>query len=330
MELSYRKNNDSLPDLMELQTDTVVVINRETAQRKNRESRPRKPVKVRPRAEAPSNDTTAVEKAPPPVPLQLNVSPSGTMNPYDIITVTFSEPVRDVQKEHFIFETAVDTLWEEAGFDFVKDSLNVMTYCIKRPFRYNEQYRLSIDSAVFCSVYGHCNNPLSVTMTVRSEKDYGHLNVAIKGLPEVSNDSATFVMPTFMELLNSNGSPVRRARVNDGIASFRDMAAEKYYARIVLDANGNDRWDGGSYGEKRQPERVVYFINPSSEDRFEIRENWKFDETWDISNAKTDGKPYELVKNKPKEDTRKKNRDYKSESNPAGRNNSGTSVRGLF
>jgi hypothetical protein len=101
------------------------------------------------------------------------------------------------------------------------------------------------------------------------------------------------------------------------------MAPDKYYARLILDVNGNGVWDAGSYEEKRQPERVIYFMS-----QYEIRQNWKIEETWNISRSKPGEKPGELLKNKPKEET-KKNRNYKDESKPARSNSSTPNIRGL-
>lgn len=321
--VSYWKNNDTIPDLVEFQTDTVYLVNKESAQRKKKAAKPKKPVKVR-KTEGVDAESEEPEK-PPVIPLQVAISPSGSLNPYDVITVVFNEPVMDVQKEFFVMEMAVDTLWEQVDFEFEEDPVRAMTYLIKRPFAYEEKYRITVDSAMLCGVYGHCNDLLSVTMTVKGSKDYGHLKVEVQGLPIVGDSGQ--VMPAYMELLNNGGVLVRKAIVEDGIAHFRDMPAESYYARIVLDANGNGVWDYGNYEEKRQPEQVVYFMNPMSENKLEIRQNWDIDEIWDIRLAKPGEKPYELLKNKPKEDTKKK-RDYKEESKPR-KGNSGVNLRGL-
>ena len=276
----------------------------------------------------------------------------------------------EVRKEAFVLERGIDTLWESVDFELREDPMLAMTYHLVRPFRYEERYRLTMDSAMFCGVYGHCNDSLSATMTVKSEKDYGHLIVVIQGLPPATADLSSVgdvpgdmsamqdsinvpaagdtvpdlspvgdvpddapdmpsvadvgnVVPAFMELLNNSGSPVAKAMVENGVATFNDMAPDKYYARLILDTNGNSLWDAGNYEERRQPEPVVYFMS-----QFEIRQNWKIEETWDISRSKPGEKPYELLKNKPKEETKKK-RDYKQESKPGKSNSSSTSIRGL-
>ena len=322
VEVSYWKNNDTIPDIIELQTDTLNLVNREAAQKKRNESRPKRPVKIRKTEEL--TDTTQLEpEQPPAIPLQVSISPSGTLNPYDIITVALNEPVMDMRKEYFVMEIGVDSLWEAVDFEFEEDSTRAMTYLIKHPFKYEEKYHITIDSAMLCSVYGHCNNTLTATMNVKGEKEYGHLNITVKGLPFLEGDSGR-VTPAFMEILNISGEPVRKVVVeDDGTAKFLNMPPEKYYVRLVIDVNGNGVWDAGSYEDRRQPERVIYLMK-----LLEVSQNWSYNETLDINNSKPGEKPYELIKNKPREETKKK-RDYKEDSKPRRGNSSGTNMGSL-
>ncbi len=316
--VSYWRNNDTVPDLLELQTDTLNLINRATL--KKRKVQRKKPAKIRSAGEELPDSLKPEEQKEPVVPLEVSVTPSGVLNPYDMISVMFNEPVMNVQKDFFVLEAGVDTLWNVVDFEFEKDSLHPMKYYIKRLFAYGETYRLTIDSAILCGVYGHCNGPLAVMLSVKEEESYGHLVISVSGLP--ASTDTIMRNEAFMELLNSGGQPIRKVRVKEGVASFIDMVPNQYYARIILDKNGNGKWDAGNYEEKRQPEKVIYFMK-----QFEIRQNWKIEETWDIRTSKTGVKPKELMKNKPKEDTKRK-RNYKDESKPQ-KNNSGTNLDAL-
>jgi len=324
LEVSYWKNNDSIPELIELQTDTLNIAYREPVQPGRRAAAPRRTPQVR-RTESAATDSTQVEpESPPPppaIPLQMNISPSGSLNPYDVITVIFNEPVMDVRKEFFVLELGVDTLWEAVDFEFEVDSIRAMTYLIKRSFKYNESYRLSVDSGMVTSVYGRSNNQMSVPMTVKGVKEYGHLTITVHGLP--SDSDSSHVVSAFMELLNNSGAVVRKSMVENGVAGFMDMTEGKYFARIILDTNGNGRWDAGNYEEKRQPERVYYLMN-----QYEILQNWNKEEQWDIRTSKPGEKPLDLLKNKPKEQTRVK-RNYKEESNPQRSNSSRPGIGGV-
>jgi hypothetical protein len=317
--VTYWKNNDTIPDLVELQTDTLLIVNKVTMQQKEKGKKERKPVKVR--KDKDSADTSSEEEEKEKViPLQINITPSGSINPHDIITIKFNEPVMEVPKEVFVLELGVDTLWEAVDFEFEKDSVVAMTYHIKRTFLYEESYRLTIDSAALCGVYGHCNNDMSPTMTVKEKKEYGEFMLEIKNLPWI--EDSTQVTPAFVELLTVRGEPVRKAIVGEnGAATIPDISPDKYYARIVMDTNGNGQWDSGSYEEKRQPERVFYLMK-----LLEIRKNFRQEEEFDVSKAVKGEKPVELLKNKPKEQT-KQQRDYKTEGKSRG--SGGAGIRGI-
>ena len=317
LEISYWKSNDSIPELLEFQTDTVNIAYREPVQPRRRDAAPRRTPQIR-RTESAETDSVQVEAEtpppPPPIPLQMNISPSGLINPYDIITVIFNEPVMDVRKEFFVLEIGVDSLWEAVDFDFEADSVRAMTYLIKRPFKYNESYRVSVDSAMITSVYGRSNNQTSVQMTVKGAKEYGNLNLTVHGLPLDADSGA--VMPAFVELINSNGAFVRKSIIENGIAQFKDLAEDKYFVRLILDANGNGRWDAGNYEEKRQPEQIYYFMK-----QLDVPLNWTIDDDWYLNTSQSGEKPLVLLKNKPKEQTKVK-RDYREESNPQRSNSS--------
>ena len=308
LEVTYWKNNDSIPTLLEQRTDTLNVVYREPPPPK-KDAKSKKPPQVRRTGVAPSDSTQ--QEAVKVVPLQMKISPSGNMNPYDVITIEVNEPVLDVRKECFTLELGVDTLWEAVDFAFEVDTTRAMTYLIKRPFLYEERYRVTVDSAMLISVYDHPNKPESVQLTVKGKKEYGELVITMQGLPLINGDSGrTTPMPAYVELLNASGAPVRTANVEDGKATFKDLTPEKFFARIILDANGNGRWDAGNYEERRQPEFVYYF-----KEQFEIRQNWDKEENWDIGKSVLGEKPAELVKNKPKE-AQKVKRDYREESKP--------------
>ena len=241
--------------------------------------------------------------------LGMNVNASGSINLYDTVAVTFSEPVAGLTKDHFYLDQKVDTLWEAVDFDFFPDTTNSLNFFIKRPWKYGEEYRLEVDSATIFSAYGKWNDVYSGEFKIKKEDEYGHLYINIEGA-----DTTAFV-----ELLNSSDQPIRKVKVKDGGVLFMDLKPDKYYARLVLDVNDNGVWDTGNYADKRQPELVFYCPK-----MFNIMQNWQVEETWNIqATPMKRQKPIDITKNKPKELTKKK-RDYKNEGTQSSSNrNSG-------
>ena len=243
--------------------------------------------------------------------LSLQVNSQSSMNLFDTLFVSFDEPVLNLQKEFFLLEQKIDTLWNKVDFEFLPDSTNSLRFIIKRPWKYSEEYRVVVDSAAIYSVYGKWNNGFSNEFKIKNEDEYGHLYLNIIGV-----DTTAFV-----ELLNTADVPVRKARVKEGGALFMDLKPDKYYARIILDVNDNGLWDTGNYAEKRQPETVFY-----SPKMYEIMQNWQVEETWDVLlTPLVKQKPIEIMKNKPKEVTKKK-RNYKDEGKKSSSGRSGGSM----
>ena len=236
---------------------------------------------------------------PPPIDfLTINISASGSVNVYDTLSITFSEPTLDLTKDFFQLEIKQDTLWNPVEFSLRQDSINSLRYYIERRWNYDENYRLIVDSAQIFSIYGKWNNTLETTFKLNAEDTYGHFFLNIFGISE----------PAFVELLNGNDVPVRKARLTDGGALFMNLRPDKYYARLIVDTNENGLWDTGNYAEKSQPEEVYY-----SSKFYNILANFKIEDDWDVlSDPITKQKPMEITKNKPNEITRQR-RNYREE-----------------
>lgn len=287
VQVSYPKS-DSL-NILRPQTDTVqLVLRRRPAEKKKKKKK---------------------DEPDPIVFLGMQVDAPSSMDLFDTISVTFNEPVLDINKEMFFLDQKIDTVWNTVDFDFFPDSTNSLNYFIRRPWKYGEEYRIVVDSAAIHSLYGKWNDFFTGEFKIKKEDEYGYLYLNINGV-----DTTAFV-----ELLSSGDAPVRKAKVKDGGVLFMDLKPDKYYARIVIDTNGNGVWDTGNYIEKRQPEEVYY-----SPKMYEIMQNWQVEETWNVNSTPlAKQKPLEITKNKPKEATKKK-RNYKDESQQSSpRNNSG-------
>ncbi|MDR0796718.1 MAG: Ig-like domain-containing protein [Tannerella sp.] len=268
---------DSLLQL-QLQTDTVPLIARRQQAVPQRRSR---------------------NNEPPPIDfLTMNVSASGLVEVFDTISITFPEPVLDITKDFFQLEIKQDTLWNPVEFDFRQDSVNVLRYYIERNWKYDESYRLNVDSAQIYSIYGKWNNTLQAAFQMKSKDTYGNFYLNIEGISE----------PAFVELLNASDAPVRKAIVKDGGVLFLNLKPDKYYVRLIVDVNENGIWDTGNYAKKIYPEEVYY-----SPVFYEMRANWDSQETWNVLSAPlSKQKPMDITKNKPKDVTRPR-RDYKTE-----------------
>lgn len=230
--------------------------------------------------------------------LSINMKPSGSLDVFDTVRITFDEPVLHLLADQLPLEMQVDSVWEPVSYTLRRDSLDSFSFCLLNKWPYETNYRLKVDSASITSVYGHPVDNHSFTFTTQKEDEYGHLYINISGVQG----------PSFVELLDNADKVVRCEKVKRGGVLFMNLKPAKYYARLIVDTNANGRWDTGNYAAKQQAEPVYYYTK-----FFAVMQNWKMEESWDVlKTSVTKQKPLEITKNKPKKIDKKK-RDYRQE-----------------
>ncbi|MDH6310738.1 uncharacterized protein (DUF2141 family) [Dysgonomonas sp. PFB1-18] len=211
---------------------------------------------------------------------------------YKNITLEFDQPILhpDSLASKISFQQLKDSVYLDVPLQLETDPLNPRKYVIKHRWVYENEFRLQIDSAAIHGIYGLWNNKLEQKFKVKSEDQYGQLAIRVGGVDTI---------PAFIELLDKSDKPIRKARVKDNAALFRDLNPGTYYARIILDANNNGVWDTGDYEKNLQPEMVCY-----SPKVFEIKAFFEYDEAdvWMIDpTSLINQKPLEITKQKPQE-----------------------------
>lgn len=170
---------------------------------------------------------------------------------------------------------------------------------IKARLRYNTAYEIYFDSLAFRDVYGHTlDNTVVDAFRTKTQDEFSHLEVILQGITDT---------PYIVELLNMSDQPIRVGYAEAGKSvKFRDLKPDKYAFRVIIDRNGNGKWDTGDYASLTQPEEVYY-----SPKILELMKNWEVKENFNPFLTKLElQKPRELIKNKPAE---KKRRDLNKE-----------------
>jgi hypothetical protein len=225
--------------------------------------------------------------------MKLNINAPSSMDVYGYISIEFPEPAASIDTSAIHLRMKVDTLWNDVGFTFEHDSVNMRKYNIYYDWDFGQEFSLEVDSASMTGIYGLHNDKTSNTFKVKAEEDYCSIFFNISGADPTS----------FVELLNPQDKVVRRIRVKDGTADFYFLAPGRYCARLINDRNGNGVWDTGLYTEeeKRQPEEVYYYPQI-----VEPKANWELNQDWNIKAVPLDKqKPDEMKKQKPDEQKKK-------------------------
>ena len=147
---------------------------------------------------------------------------------------------------------------------------------------------------LFRSLYGGVSTKFEREIKFKSLDDYALLHVEIAGVGDEG----------IVQLLNAGGGVVMENRTSNGGTTFYFVKPGVYYMRLILDANGNGKWDTGDYEKGIAPEKVSYYHHS-----LELRALFEYtQDDWDI-NAPLDGqKPLEITKQKPDKERRKQNR----------------------
>lgn len=226
--------------------------------------------------------------------LSVNVHAPSSMDVYDIISLSFEEPIASYDTTAIHLRQKVDSTWKDVHFKFESDSLNLKRYNIYYDWEPKTEYEFSVDSTAFHGLYGLFTDKIKQSFKVRGEEEYAQISYEVTGA-----DSLAFV-----ELLDNQDKVLRRRTLIKGRADFYFLNPGKYTARLINDRNGNGIWDSGNYEQGLQPEEVYYYPNI-----LEPKANFELTQSWNIHSSPLDKqKPEELKKQKPDENKKQKNK----------------------
>lgn len=223
-----------------------------------------------------------------------------------------SEPIASIDTARMRLEMQVDTVWQTMAYRWEQDSLHLRRYTLYAVpyFSPGGSYRFSIDSAAMHDIYGAPIEATTFSFKERTREEYAHLLFKIHGIEGKA----------IVQLLDERDKPKQQAPVVDGLAKFVHVTPGKYFVRLVVDSNGNGRFDAGNLAERRQPEQVYYFNQ-----ELQLRANWSLSQDWTPTSVDLLKQKPEAVKiNKPKqkEERKSKNEQYYGKTGSAGRSTS--------
>ena len=255
MELSYYQL-DSAAQLY-VQKDTVEMNFKEKVKEKKKKKR------------KPKDDEK--EKPKPIQQFSWKTSVGSTMELNKNIDLTTPEPVSYFDSSQVVLYLTDDTLKTPLKYSFEKDTTAWRQYRIAYKWVPETNYTLEIDSAACTNIYGITSKKLSKKFTTREEDYYGTITVNATNVP----------CPMLVQLLKNNDDETvitEKKIEKDGRVVFSFVIPDKYKMKVIYDANGNGKWDTGSYQDKYQAERVRY-IN----EVIKVRSNWEEEKIWDLT-----------------------------------------------
>ncbi len=235
------------------------------------------------------------EYLPPTKELRIKSYNSGTMDVNAPYRIGFDEPLSDIDTAKIRVQKAVnDSTYVDIPFLFRASNEKHREYIIYAEWRPEESYMVTMDSAAFHGLYGGTSNEFEERMKFRSLDDYAVLNLTIPGAGTGA----------IAQLLKQDGAVITSQPTDDSRCTFYFVKPGKYYLRLLMDENGNGKWDTGDYGKHRQPERVYYYPH-----QLELRAMFEYDQDdWDINMPLDKQKPLKITKQKPDREKKKRNR----------------------
>lgn len=235
------------------------------------------------------------EYIPPTKELKIKSYNSGSMDVNVPYRIGFDEPLSSIDTSKIHVQKAIDdSTYVDIPFLFRYNDEKHRQYIIYAEWRPEQKYKVTVDSAAFHGLYGGTSDKFEEGMKFRSLDDYAVLNLAIPGAGTGA----------IVQLLKQDGAVVRSLPTKDSRCTFYFIKPGKYYLRLLMDENGNGKWDTGDYSKGLQPERVYYYPH-----ELELRAMFEYDQDdWDINMPLNKQKPLKITKQKPDKEKKKRNR----------------------
>lgn len=201
---------------------------------------------------------------------QTNVSGKFDLN--DSVQITFSHPVASWDSTQItLLEDSSEKRWTMRFTDTLRRHLYIAAQ-----WKENTGYKLKIPPGTFTDTFGLKNDTLELTFRTRQLNEYGTMKLDVNLRDTFENTNL------ILQLLDESGKVVRQNYLDKGRAvNYEYLVPAIYRLRLIIDENGNRKWDTGNYQGKRQPEKVMYHSQ-----KITVRANWDIEMEWNLPEAK--------------------------------------------
>lgn len=197
--------------------------------------------------------------------LQVSLVGSSTIIPRDSIKLALNTPLSSVHSDRF-------EVWDKDSLQlpaevFLDEANNWATLFF--PKKDEQLYKVNVLPEAVFDFFGNTNDTLTYSFRTKPLSDYGTINFLVEHFKE---------FPVIVELVDQKLVVIATDYLTENREVYFDyLNPNKYYLRIIYDANRNKKWDTGNYLKKIQPEEIIYY--PAE---IEIRANWSLNETFKL------------------------------------------------
>ncbi len=135
------------------------------------------------------------------------------------------------------------------------------------PKEEDQRYTIKLLPGAVTDFFDSTNDTLQFNVNTRVASDYGTLSLTIKNVVQY---------PIIVQILDNKYRIVGEEYLSEAKNVFFDaLSPNKYFLRIIYDDNQNHKWDSGSFLNRLQPEKIIYYPT-----QIEVRANWSLNETF--------------------------------------------------
>lgn len=191
--------------------------------------------------------TPGRRETPDPVTLTAKPADNGDVDRQVEIEIQFSKPIKGITADSLqllsdstnrISLSTEDYRWEN----------NQTLFVLKKTTTAQRSVALRLGRGAFISALNDSTAATELNYFIRDPEKYGVL------VGQVNTKAKQFIV----ELLDENFKPVNK-QINNPSYRFVNIKPGRYRLRVIIDENGNGRWDSGNPLENRMPEPIYFF-----------------------------------------------------------------------
>lgn len=197
-----------------------------------------------------------------------NNASSGKLQPGNQFTLSSNNPIRLIDSSKIVFRRGADTLHPKLVY-----SANRRSIQFANPFPEDSSFSVFMLPGALTDWYGQKSDTIKTGFSVQPSRQFGNLLIQLPVLKTIAVPASGKYL---VQVVDEKDRVVRDTMIN-GAAScrFSVLAAGNYRIRVIYDVDGDGKWTTGSYPEKRQPEKVIYYSTT-----VRIRAGWDMDVEW--------------------------------------------------
>lgn len=185
-------------------------------------------------------------------------------SPFDSVLFKFRRPISLAESDKMILTREEDTLQLKLVF-------NPLDFQVYAPLvvKEDETYNLLILPNAFIDIFGQTNDTVKLQFKVMNEREFGAFEFILQS-DSLHKNNLVIQLYQKNEIFESLPYAINQK------IKFSKLKPGNYNIRLLVDENGNGKWDEGDYFSKRQAEEVLNYPQTIN-----IRAGWDTENIWE-------------------------------------------------